>query len=67
MDETCSCFYMQKMCMDCNPTTFLNIFVRIFEHNGDILSKNYKYLLEVLCSKLKVLGIAVLWYRTRAV
>ena len=53
--------------MDCNPTTFLNIFVRIFEHNGDILSKNYKYLLEVLCSKLKVLGIAVLWYRTRAV
>jgi len=50
--------------MDCNPTSFLNIFVGIFQHNGDVLSKNYKYLVEVLCSKLKVLGIAVLWYKT---
>jgi diphthamide synthase (EF-2-diphthine--ammonia ligase) len=39
------------------------MFVRIFEHNGDVLSKDYKYLVEVLCSKLKVLGIAVLWYK----
>jgi len=42
----------------------VNIFVRIFEQNGDVLSQNYKYLVEVLCSKLKVLGIAVLWYKT---
>jgi len=50
--------------MDCNPTSFLYVFVRIFEHNGDVLSNNYKYPVEVLCSKLKILGIAVLWYKT---
>jgi len=50
--------------MDCNPASFLYVFVRIFEQNGAILSNNYKYPVEVLCSKLKVLGIAVLWYKT---
>jgi len=53
--------------MDCNPTSFLYVFVRIFEHNGDVLSNNYKYPVEVLCSKLKILGIAVLGTRHRAV
>jgi len=33
-------------------------------HNGAVLSKKYKYLVEVLYSKLKFLGIAVLWYKT---
>ena len=64
MAETCGCFYiMIKECVDCNPTFFLYIFVRISEHNGDVLSKNYKHLVEVLCSNLS-LRIAVLWYRT---